>query len=413
MDICAKDKCTGCFACVNACSHGCISMQEDELGCVHPVVDETNCVNCGLCKSSCPNNIELKFSYPIKCYASWIEDKEKRKICASGGIGTCMSEYVIKHGGVVFGSRYDSELTPIMTYTERIDELECFKGSRYVQSLVGNDTYKDVRTFLRSGRLVLFIGTPCQVAGLKTFLRKNYDNLITVDLICHGVCPTKYFKEEIGYLTEKYNLKDVADIRFRGNDGNNFRLTLWNKDRRKLFPRDNYREKILRLDEAQQYYIKGFLLGISMRENCYSCNYSRPERVSDITIGDFIGLGRTVPFEFPKYNVSSVTTNSSKGFNFYQKVTKETNILINIERDYRERLLYKPSLMYPFERHHLNDEFVKLCKNFGYLYAIRKVLHKTMKREQFHTYLNYWTYLYRIPRKLYRIIIKLVKYEKK
>ena len=406
MDICAKDKCTGCFACVNACSHGCISMQEDELGCVHPVVDETNCVNCGLCKSSCPNNIELKFSYPIKCYASWIEDKEKRKICASGGIGTCMSEYVIKHGGVVFGSRYDSELTPIMTYTERIDELECFKGSRYVQSLVGNDTYKDVRTFLRSGRLVLFIGTPCQVAGLKTFLRKNYDNLITVDLICHGVCPTKYFKEEIGYLTEKYNLKDVADIRFRGNDGNNYRLTLWNKDRRKLFPRDNYREKILRLDETQQYYIKGFLLGISMRENCYSCNYSRPERVSDITIGDFIGLGRTVPFEFPKYNVSSVTTNSSKGFNFYQKVTKETNILINIERDYRERLLYKPSLMYPFERHHLNDEFVKLCKNFGCLYAIRKVLHKTMKREQFHTYLNYWTYLYRIPRKLYRIIIK-------
>ena len=79
MDICAKDKCTGCFACVNACSHGCISMQEDELGCVHPVVDETNCINCGLCKSSCPNNIELKFSYPIKCYASWIEDKEKRK----------------------------------------------------------------------------------------------------------------------------------------------------------------------------------------------------------------------------------------------------------------------------------------------------------------------------------------------
>lgn len=388
MDICAKDKCTGCFACVNACSHGCISMQEDELGCVHPVVDETNCVNCGLCKSSCPNNIELKFSYPIKCYASWIEDKEKRKICASGGIGTCMSEYVIKHDGVVFGSRYDSELTPIMTYTERIDELECFKGSRYVQSLVGNDTYKDVRTFLRSGRLVLFIGTPCQVAGLKTFLRKDYNNLITVDLICHGVCPTKYFKEEIAYLTEKYNLNGVADIRFRGNDEN------------------NYREKILRLDETQQYYIKGFLLGISMRENCYSCNYSRPERVSDITIGDFIGLGRTVPFEFPKYNVSSVTTNSSKGLDFYQKVTKETNILINIERDYRERLLYKPSLMYPFERHHLNEEFVELYKNFGYLYAIRKVLHKTMKREQFHTYLNYWTYLYRIPRKLYRIIIK-------
>lgn len=407
MEVCAKDKCTGCYACVNACSHGCISMREDELGCVHPVVDETNCVNCGLCKSSCPNNIELKYSYPIKCYASWIEDKEKRKICASGGIGTCMSEYVIKHGGVVFGSRYDSELTPIMTYTERIDELERFKGSRYVQSLVGNDTYKDVRTLLRSGRLVLFIGTPCQIAGLKTFLRKDYDNLITVDLICHGVCPTKYFKEEVAYLTEKYNLNGVADIRFRGNDGNNFRLTLWNKDRRKLFPKNTYCEKILRLGETQQYYIKGFLLGISMRENCYTCNYSRPERVSDITIGDFIGLGRTAPFEYPKYNVSSVTTNTSKGLNFYEKVSEETYELINVEREYKERLLYKPSLIHPFERHPLNAEFVKLCKQNGYLFAIHKVLHKTLRKEQIKSYLNYWTYSYRIPRKLIKILFKM------
>lgn len=406
MDICPKDKCTGCYACVNACNRGCISMQEDELGCMHPVVDETNCVNCGLCKSSCPNNVVLRFAYPSKCYASWIDDKEKRKICASGGIGTCMSEYVIKHGGVVFGSKYDAEMTPIMTYTEKIEELENFKGSRYVQSLVGNDTYKKVRTFLRNGRLVLFVGTPCQVAGLKTFLRKDYDNLITVDLICHGVCPTKYLKEEVAYLTEKYKLKDIADIRFRGNDGNNYRLTLWNKDRRKLFPRDNYREKIFRLDLSQQYYIKGFLLGVSMRENCYSCNYSKPERVSDITIGDFIGLGKTIPFDFPTHNVSSVTTNTQKGFVFYEKMAVETEALTNIERDYQERLQYKPSLMHPFERHPLNAEFVRLCKLRGYLYAIHTVLHDTLIKEQIKTYLNYWTYFYRIPRKLIKIILR-------
>lgn len=409
MEVCAKDKCTGCYACVNACSHGCISMREDELGCMHPVVDKTNCVNCGLCKSSCPNNVELKFSYPSKCYASWIDDKEKRKICASGGIGTCMSEYVIKQGGVVFGSRYDAEMTPIMTYTENIEELEHFKGSRYVQSLVGNDTYKKVRTFLCNGRFVLFVGTPCQVAGLKTFLRKDYDNLITVDLICHGVCPTKYLKEEVAYLTEKYNLKDIADIRFRGNDGNNFRLTLWNKDRRKLFPRDNYREKMLRLDEAQQYYLKGFLMGVSMRENCYSCNYSRPERVSDITIGDFIGLGKTVPFNYPTHNVSSVTTNTQKGVDFYKNMSVETDTLINIERDYLERLQYKPSLKHPFERHPLNAEFVRLCKLHGYLYAIHEVLHAPLRNDQIKKYLSCWTYSYRIPRKLIKIIFKVKK----
>lgn len=400
MDICPKDKCTGCYACVNACSHGCICMQEDELGCVHPVVDETNCVNCGLCKSSCPNNTELKFSYPTKCYASWIGDKEKRKICASGGIGTCMSEYVIKQGGVVFGSRYDAEMTPIMTYTDSLEDLEYFKGSRYVQSLVGNDTYKTVRTFLRNGRLVLFIGTPCQIAGLKTFLRKDYANLITVDLICHGVCPTKYFKEEVYHLTEIYKLKDVADIRFRGNDGNNFRLTLWNKDSRKLFPRDNYREKLLRFDEAQQYYIQGFLLGISLRENCYSCNYAKPERISDITIGDFIGLGKTVPFEYPTANVSSVTLNTEKGLAFYQKVSEKTDTLFNIKRGYEERLMYKPSLVHAFERHPLNSKFKEYYKKSGYLYAIHKVLKPTLRKLLIK---RYCSYPYRIAMKLIRL----------
>lgn len=337
-----------------------------------------------MCKLSCPNNVELKFSYPSKCYASWIDEKEKRKICASGGIGTCMSEYVIKEGGVVFGSRYDAEMTPIMTYTENIEELEHFKGSRYVQSLVGNDTYKKVRTFLRNGRLVLFVGTPCQVAGLKTFLRKDYDNLITVDLICHGVCPTKYFKEEVAYLTEKYKLKDVADIRFRGNDGN------------------NYREKLLHLDEAQQYYILGFLLGVSLRENCYSCNYSRPERIGDLTIGDFIGLGDTIKFAFSKKNVSSVTINTTKGNTFYNNVSDFTSSLKNVERSYKERLFYKPSLVEPFKRHPLNETFKEAYPLQGYVSSIRTALKKEMQKRKKKHFLR----LILLPWKILKKIIK-------
>lgn len=387
MEICPKDKCTGCYACVNACARGCISMKEDELGCVHPVVDEEKCVHCNLCSISCPNNVLMNFSYPIKCYASWIKDKDKRKICASGGIGTIMSEYVINQGGVVFGSRYDENLTPIMTYTESLEELERFKGSRYVQSLVGENTYKQAKDFLRAGRMVMFVGTPCQIAGLKTFLRKEYENLITVDLICHGVCPTSYLKNEILYLSEKYKLTDISDIRFRGNDGNNFR------------------EKLLRLDEAQQYYIKGFLLGVSMRENCYSCNYARPERISDITIGDFIGLGKDKPFNYPKANVSSVTINSSRGNSFYEEVSKSMDSLVNIERDYQERLQYKPSLVHPFERHPLNAKFVELYRQHGYLFAIHETLGATLRNNLIKTYLHYWTYSYRIPRKLIKIML--------
>ena len=398
MEICPHDKCTGCYACVNACPHGCISMEEDALGAVHPIVNESKCIHCNLCIKTCPNNASFEFKYPIKCYASWIKDREKRKKCASGGIGTIMSEYVIKQGGVVFGSRYDENLTPIMTYAETLDELEYFKGSRYVQSLVGNDTFKQVRSFLNENRLVLFIGTPCQIAGLKTFLRKDYDNLITVDLICHGVCPTEYLKEEVEYLSNKYGLKDVSDIRFRGNDGNDFRLTLWDKYGRKLFPSNNYREKIFLTQDIQQYYINGFILGVSLRNNCYSCNYAKPERISDITIGDFIGLGKTIPFNFSLKNVSSVLINTTKGNVFYEDLSNEIKSLENILRTYEERLVYKPSLQHPFLRHPLSGKFGEEFIKYGYTLAIRKTLKGYLLKRRFCLLFKFS--FYRVPHKL-------------
>ena len=402
MEICNKDKCTGCYACVNVCSKGCITMQEDKLGKVIPCIDESKCIKCNLCVKICPNNAELKFHYPRVCYASWITDKDKRKICASGGIGTILSEYVIKNKGVIFGSCYDKNLVPIMTYTESLEEIEKFKGSRYVQSLVGNDTFKQVRSFLNNDRMVLFIGTPCQIAGLKTFLHKEYDNLITVDLICHGVCPTKYLREEVSFLAQKYKIKNIADIRFRGNDGNDNNLTLWDKNKQKLFPPNNCFEKIIRKSNLQQYYLSGFLLGISLRENCYTCNYARPERISDITIGDFIGLGKSIPFNYSKSNLSSVLINTEKGEKFYNQISSNCNELKNVIRDYKERLEYGPSLRYPFHRHNLNTVFREKYIKYGYTKAIRKTLKKYLLKKVFVRIINLPTKaVKRITKKLF------------
>ena len=226
-DICIYNKCTGCFACANACPKSCISLVEDEYGEIHPKVDTDACIDCKLCQKTCPNNREIAFRYPSHCYAAWITNKEKRKICATGGIGTELSEFVIKHGGIIFGSRYDEKLNPIITWTDSITELERFKGSRYLQSKVGEETYKQVKEFLRTGKQVLYIGTPCQIAGLYGFLKKSYDNLITVDLICHGVSPSIYLKEEVEYLTEKYGLKNRMSP---GDLREHFKhITLWYK----------------------------------------------------------------------------------------------------------------------------------------------------------------------------------------
>lgn len=397
-NICEYNQCTACAACVNICVHNCITLTEDKFGELHPVVDNDRCVNCGLCERACPNNIQPTFYTPKKCYASWIDDIDKRRICASGGIGTIMSEYVIKNSGVVFGSRYDEDLNPIMTYTETLEGVEKFKGSRYVQSFVGNDTLKNVKKFLQTNKLVLFIGTPCQIAGLLGYLRKSYENLITVDLICHGVSPSSYLKQEISFLCEKYKLRGIADVRFRGNDGNDYQLTIWDENKKKIFPRDNLFQKMTYSDASQQYYIQGFLKGVSMRENCYGCKYARPERISDITIGDFIGLGKNTPFPYSTKNVSSVILNTDKGAAFYELVSSYMQVLNNVERTYEERLMYKPSLVHPFPRHILNKKFRDAYEKCGFVTSIRSVLYKDFKERQF-------KYFMKLPLKISKKIL--------
>lgn len=363
--ICSRKLCTGCGACLNVCPTSCVSMSEDEFGVSYPNINKEACINCHLCERICPNNIEQLYHYPIKCYAAWITDNEKRRLCASGGIGTLIAEYVINHGGVVLGTAYDENFVPKTIFIESRDEVNVLKGSKYVQSVIERGVLDRLRRYLEGGRLVAYIATPCQIAGILSALQKKYANFITVDLICHGVPPVRYFAEELRFLCKKYRVVHLTDVRFRGNDKYNYMMTLWDGVELKYKGKAN-----LRGSSNINYYFSGFLRGVSLRENCFACKYARPERISDITIGDFIGLGRHRPFEHAASNVSSVTVNTSAGIDIWKKIKDSSKILECEERDYGERLAFAPSLTEPCRRDSANRKFRSLYPKCGWRGAI-------------------------------------------
>lgn len=395
-EICPHIKCTGCYACENICPTHCIEMKPDKLGAIHPHINQEKCINCNLCKSVCPNNKKLNFRQPSACYAAWRTETDARTLSASGGIGALMSEYIVRNGGVVFGTKYDDQLTPITTSSSNYTDIEAFKGSKYVISLVGK-AFSSIKEMLIDGKDVLYIATPCQIAGLKSFLKKDFDNLITVDLICHGVCPSSYFNEEISHIAKKKRIKNISNISFRGNGKKNgrllnFHLTIFDG------------EKIVYNKPADwQYYFAGFLKGITLRENCYSCIYARPERISDITIGDFIGLGLDKHFNGPKINTSSVIVNSVKGASFINKLSEYAQSrLCLIKRDYNEAVKYGPSLRAPFPKHALADCFQNLYPRKGFVKSIRIVLGWTIFKDKLHRL------FIRAPKKLWKLALSIL-----
>ena len=276
-EICSINDCTGCSACANSCVHHAIRMEEvSPHGFLYPVINSDLCINCGLCSKVCPANNPPVFAKPLTAYAAVSKDYDDLMTSSSGGASSVLAHRVIEDGGVVYGA-VENDYANIAHL--RIDKEECLymiKGSKYVHSYT-TKCYPQIKEDLKKGIKVLFLGTPCQVAGLINYLRKPYDNLITVDLCCHGVPSQKFLRDDVEELCDR-NEKILRNKGDMSKPWDRYKMTVNDKKKEMVsspFLKDNY--------------ITAFMSGHLFRENCYSCPYAKPLRISDITIADFWG----------------------------------------------------------------------------------------------------------------------------
>lgn len=352
--ICDKNSCTGCFACYNVCPRNAIDMSEDDNGFIYPKINEKKCIKCNLCKNVCPvlNGVEKK--YPFKCFAVFSKDKEIRKNSTSGGFATTFSKNVIKNGGIVYGAAFDKNGEVKHIRVTKIEELSLLQGSKYVHSYI-YDIYRMVKEDLVNKRKVVFFGTPCQIAGLKKFLLKDYKNLLLIDIICHGVPSQKYLNDEKERIIGN---EKIDCIKFR--NGNNYGLYFIKKN--KIINKNEFDDAI---------YSKAFMMGLILRENCYNCIYAENKRISDITIGDFWGLSKCSKFfESRDKGVSVVAINTIKGELYFEEIK---NFFEYEEHFYEEAVKGNTQLMKPTKKHRNANKFKQIYPEYGFRKAYNRL----------------------------------------
>lgn len=305
IEIKEKKDCCGCHACMSVCPKRCIVMSSDEEGFLYPKVDTSVCIDCGLCEKVCPVLHQGLARVPLKVYAARNRNERILQESSSGGVFTLLAEKIILHGGVVFGVKFDEAWNAVHAWADSLEGLAAFRGAKYVQSRVGN-AYREAESFLKQGRRVLFSGTPCQIAGLKKFLRKEYDGLLTVDIVCHGVPSPLVWQQ---YLSSLHPAEErITSISMRNKKEG------WKRYRMEIRAGDRF---LYAGKAADNLYSQGYLADLFLRPSCHACPVRKGKSGSDITIGDFWGVQSCYPSFDDDKGTGLVLLHTQKGLNHY------------------------------------------------------------------------------------------------
>lgn len=343
MKLASTKRCTGCTSCANMCAHNAISMLKDEDGFFYPSIDNEKCVGCGKCTKACPllSPLENENTIIPKAFAIW--SFQDRIVSSSGGTFSAFARKILDKGGTVFGAAFDEKLRCRHIKVETLEELAPLRGSKYVQSELG-DTFLKVKDCLKNGKEVLFTGTPCQVAGLYAYLHKDYDNLLTLDLACHGVPSDAVFQSYLSKLQNSKKCK-ISSFEFRRRNGWGFA------------PAVSDRGKLTSIYDIENLYMCAFDKSALFRQSCYTCPFAKIPRVGDCSIADFWGIGRHgKPF---KHNVlkgvSLVLVNNAKGM----EAVMELENVFREERTLEEALVENPNITQPSPLHPQRNEVIQ------------------------------------------------------
>lgn len=380
IHITDKKNCCGCSACVQRCPKQCIRLEEDTEGFLYPQVDEETCIKCGLCEKVCPILNQADKLSVLEVLAVKNPNDEERMNSSSGGVFLPLAREVINQGGVVFGAVYDESWEVHHVYAEKIEDVYPMMGSKYLQSKIGN-SFKDAERFLKQGREVLFVGSPCQIAGLRTYLRnKQYQNLLAVDFLCHGVPSPGVWRR---YLAESYGGYDAKEqSRLQATAGKNSVLLLslnatspivdikfrdktesgWKKYRfvvRQKSASKADQNTVLSSDiHYDNPFMRGFLSDIYLRPSCYECKCKNGVNHSDMTIADFWGINQIAPEFDDDKGVGLVLLNTKKGEEYFSRLPMDM-MPSNLEKAH----YYNGGFNEHTKAHPKRDQFFFLIEN--------------------------------------------------